>query len=110
VYSATKPGQPGEGGSAVPVSFALSQNHLNPFSQSTVIQFDLPTKQDVKLQIYDIRGRLVRQLANGPFPAGRWSVTWNRQGASGVTVALGVYFYRLEAGSYQAEKKMMVLQ
>jgi hypothetical protein len=94
----------------LPTVFALRQNSPNPFDETTQIGFDLPEASHVTLGIFDIQGRLVRQLADRPYQAGRWSATWDRRDASGSRVPLGVYFYRARLGSFVSEKKMMLLR
>jgi len=71
-----------------PTSFALHPNHPNPFNPSTQIRFDLPEASNVSLIIYDVLGRQVAELANGPYEGGYHSVTWNASNAaSGIYVA-----------------------
>lgn len=94
----------------LPAAFALMQNSPNPFDERTRIAFDLPQAVNVRVDVFDIQGRLVRRLVDRPYEAGRWSTTWDRRDASGNKVSLGVYFYRARMGSYLSEKKMMVLR
>ena len=89
----------------VPGTFALMQNHPNPFNPSTTIRFDLAEARNVSLKVYNAMGQVVSVLAGGPRAAGRYSVVWDAS-----TVASGVYFYRLEAGSFIAVKKLVVLK
>jgi hypothetical protein len=111
LYTADIPGRASRGpGAGVPVQFALRQNRPNPFAHSTAIQFDLPTATRVKLGIYDIQGRLIRQLVDAPYQAGQWTMTWDRTTSAGNHASAGVYFYRMNAGTYQEQKKMILLQ
>lgn len=89
----------------VPETFSLSQNYPNPFNPYTEISFSLPTGCEVKLEIFNIAGQLVTTVASGRFEAGLHSVTW-RAGQ----VSSGVYFYRLEAGSFTETRKMILLK
>jgi hypothetical protein len=95
---------------AAPAALTLEQNQPNPFSPETSIRFALPQRSEVKLAVYDVQGRTVRQLAAGPRNAGRYDVTWNGRDAQGRRVAAGIYFYRLTAGEETLTRKMTVLQ
>ena len=89
----------------IPDEYALKGNYPNPFNPSTTISFELPETQNVKINIFDLRGSLVQTLVNGSMDAGRYSILWNAENQ-----ASGVYFYRMEAGSFQATQKMMYLK
>jgi hypothetical protein len=93
-----------------PAVLSLEQNQPNPFSPQTSIRFALPQRADVRLAVYDVQGRAVRQLAAGTHAAGRYDVTWNGRDAQGDRVAAGVYFYRLTAGEETLTRKMTVLK
>jgi hypothetical protein len=93
----------------VPMTFALKQNHPNPFNPSTHINFDLPAPSDVSLTIYNVLGQQVKNY-NEFKSAGSHSIVWNGTDNSGTQVASGVYFYRLDAGQNSATKKMMMLK
>ena len=95
--------------SQTPVSFALRQNQPNPLSTTTRIGFDLPTASWVRLEIYDLLGRRVRALANGPYPLGEHEVLWDRRMAGGSLAGPGVYFYCIQAGPYREKRRMLVL-
>jgi hypothetical protein len=92
------------GGSAPP-EFALLQNHPNPFNPSTIIRFDLAADRDVSLKVYNALGQAVSELVSGHRPAGRYSITWDA-----TAFASGVYYYRLEAGSFVQTRKLIVLK
>lgn len=97
------------GTEAAPTAFALRQNRPNPFSGTTEIRFELPTETSVRLEVFDAQGRVVRTLADGSFPVGIHSVIWDQRDASGVHVRPGIYFYRIVAGAFRAQRKMMLL-
>ena len=87
-------------------SFALS-NYPNPFHPATTILYAIPTVSDVKLRIYDVTGRLVRELVDRPdHAAGTHSVVWNGRDDRDRSVSSGVYLYRLEAGGRSATGRM----
>lgn len=77
---------------ALPAEFSLMQNYPNPFNPETNIPFALPVRSQVKLSVFDLLGREVATLADGPFEAGLHTVNWNASEMSS-----GVYFYRLDA-------------
>jgi hypothetical protein len=95
---------------AAPLALSLEQNQPNPFRPETTIRFALPEAGDARLAVYDVTGRAVRELANGPRAAGRHTVTWDGQDRDGNRVAAGVYFYRLTAGGEVLTRKMTVLK
>ena len=88
----------------------LFQNTPNPFNPSTAIAFYLPERSHVRIDVYDVAGRLITTLIDEPRPAGRHSVDWNGQADAGRTAASGVYFYRLRADKFEQTKKMILLR
>jgi FlgD Ig-like domain len=101
----------GVGDSGAPRTFALHGNVPNPFNPTTVIRYDVPEGGGVvSLTVYDVAGRLVRTLAEGVPGAGEKSVTWNGLDDAGRPVASGVYFYRMQAGSFVQTRKMVLLK
>ena len=97
-------------GNALPNTFALEQNYPNPFNPETQIEFSLPQSGRVELTIYNVLGRRVKDLVSGEKPAGTHTVVWDGTDADGRSVASGVYFYRLQAGSETLSRKMMLLK
>lgn len=88
--------------------FKLNQNFPNPFNPSTKISFELPKTANVTLTIYDAAGKVVSELISGnSMEAGYYEYDWN---TSGKDLASGVYFYKLQAGSYTDEKKMVLIK
>ncbi len=88
----------------------LIGNHPNPFNPDTNIEFSLAETERAVVTIYNIKGEVVRTLADEVYPAGVHSVHWNGKDDSGSSVSSGVYFYKLEAGATSKLKKMMLLQ
>ena len=95
---------------SVPETFSLSKNYPNPFNPTTSIDFALPTESHVTLQIYNIQGQLVKTLQNGMKSAGNHSLIWNATNEAGISVPSGTYFYKINAGEYQATHKMILLK
>ncbi|HEY3217147.1 MAG TPA: FlgD immunoglobulin-like domain containing protein [Candidatus Eisenbacteria bacterium] len=100
------PGADGPSGSS---GFALAQNHPNPFAATTSIAFRLPIECRVSLEVFDLNGRRVKSLVEEAMPAGEHAVEWNRRDAGGSPVKPGVYLYRLAAGSFREQRKMVLL-
>ena len=92
-----------------PLAFALHQNIPNPFAGTTTIRFDLPRSEHVRLEIFDLAGRRVARLANGGFPAGSHAVDWDRLSDRQGAVQPGVYLYRIDAGAFHDQKKLIFL-
>ncbi len=91
--------------SIVPVEFSLSQNYPNPFNPATTIKFGIPKEVKVTLKVYDILGKEVSTIVNEKLEPGYYQYEWN-----GVPFASGVYFYRLDAGSFVKIKKMVLIK
>lgn len=89
----------------LPETFALSQNYPNPFNPTTTINFTVPEATNVRLTVYDVTGREVAVLADGPFIPGSHQVTWDAQ-----NVASGTYLYRMEAGDFITSKRMTLVK
>jgi hypothetical protein len=89
----------------VPHGYTLSQNYPNPFNSSTTISYQLPTQSYVMLKIFDVLGREVVTLVDELKQPGDYSATWNAE-----KVPSGVYFYRLQTGSFIETKKLMLMK
>ena len=92
-----------------PAGFALGQNGPNPFSVATTVRFQLPAASRVSLEVVDLSGRRLTVLADGEYPAGVHAVSWNRRDATGASVPPGLYHYRITAGAFRDQKKMVLL-
>jgi hypothetical protein len=88
---------------------ALFQNSPNPFRNSTTIAFFLAQAAETHLEILDVHGKVLRELAGGFLPRGLVRSGWDGRDGSSRQVGSGVYFYRLRAGRENLLKKMMVL-
>ncbi len=89
---------------------ALRQNSPNPFNPSTSISFYLPQPGQVRLEIFDINGRVIDILASQHYASGEHSIEWNGTDRSGASVSSGVYFYRLTTGKESLSRKMVLLR
>lgn len=90
---------------AIPQEYVLTQNYPNPFNPSTKISFYLPAAEEVNLTVYDALGREVKQLVNDKLTSGKHEIEFNAAG-----LASGMYIYRINAGSFRASKKMILLK
>ena len=90
---------------SLPGEFALGQNFPNPFNPSTDIRFALPVASDVRLTVFNVIGQEIAVLADGMHSAGVYNATFDAS-----QLPAGVYFYRLEAGSFSDIRKMLLLK
>ena len=97
-------------GDNLPTVFSLGQNFPNPFNPTTTINFSVPSDEYVKLDIYDILGRHVRTLVSSRYTFGNYNVIWDSRDESGNMVSAGVYFYRINAGSFNTTRRMLLLK
>jgi len=93
-----------------PGRFALHGNVPNPFNPVTTVAFDLPASAPVQLAVFDLTGRQVRLLLDKQLPAGRHSVRWYGRDDRGSRVASGMYLCRIQAGSYSATRRMVLVK
>jgi hypothetical protein len=97
----------GPGAQELPAAFALHQNEPNPFGRATAIRFDLPRAEHVRLELFDLLGRRVATLADAHYPAGFHAVQWGGRDRAGI--GPGIYMYRVIAGAFRSQKKMILL-
>lgn len=90
---------------SVPMDFMLKQNYPNPFNPMTNIEFSIPQPGNVRLDVYDVSGKLVESLLNKNLSTGSYNVAWNASRFSS-----GIYFYKLTAGNFVQTKKMMLVK
>jgi photosystem II stability/assembly factor-like uncharacterized protein len=88
-----------------PKSYLLSQNYPNPFNPVTTIDFSVPRAGPVLLRVFNVLGEEVATLVSDDLPPGSYRTRWNAAG-----IGSGVYFYRLQAGSFLDTKKLILLQ
>jgi hypothetical protein len=94
----------------LPTSYMLSQNYPNPFNPATNIEYSIPEKGIVKLQIFDILGRVVATLVDDVQDAGVYHSTWIGKTNNGIAASSGVYFYRLQSGNFSKTERMLLLK
>jgi len=102
------------GASTLPKVFSLLQNYPNPFNPTTTITFDVPgelgEEKQVKLTIYNIRGRKVRTLVDSEFEPGSHRVVWDGRNDRGQQVTSGVYLYTLRSEAKTYTRKMVMVK
>jgi len=91
--------------SGLPKAFGLSQNYPNPFNPSTIIKFALPKESAVELAVFNLLGEKVVELINQEMPAGYHQTVFDAGSLSS-----GIYFYRIQAGTFIETKKLLLLK
>ncbi|MBE0433873.1 T9SS type A sorting domain-containing protein [candidate division WOR-3 bacterium] len=97
-----------EAGIDMPTSYALFQNHPNPFRVETGIRYQLPRPDFVTIAIYNVSGQRIKTLVNEHTDAGYYAIRWDGRNESSQTVSNGVYFCRMKAGEYTSVKKILL--
>lgn len=95
---------------SIPVVLTMDQNFPNPFNPNTSISFSLPKTQAVKLNVYNLKGQLVKKLLDADLPAGKTMISWDGTDDNGNTVSSGIYSYRLQSGGEHITRKMMLMK
>ncbi|MCK4329060.1 PQQ-binding-like beta-propeller repeat protein [candidate division WOR-3 bacterium] len=98
------------GQGSLPNTFALYENHPNPFSSETAIRYALPISTEAKLVIYDVSGRVVKVLVDSEIDAGYYKAIWDGRDEGGKEVTSSIYFYRIQAGNYTSTKKLILMR
>lgn len=85
-------------------------SYPNPFNAVVTIPLDVPKESSVRLLIYDVRGRLVRTLADRTFKPGTYFIRWNGTDDLGRNAATGIYIYRLETPVTDATRELILVK
>ncbi|RKY00442.1 hypothetical protein DRP77_11475, partial [Candidatus Poribacteria bacterium] len=98
-----------------PLKTVLLQNYPNPLNSGTWIPFILSESSEVRIEIFDILGRRVREVDLGLLKAGAYigrdeAAFWDGRNDSGEEMPSGVYFYRLKAGEFEATRRLVILK
>jgi parallel beta-helix repeat protein len=103
--------RPEDAAQGIPERFALQPSAPNPFNPSTRIRFDVPAPgAEVALEVFDVRGRRIKTLESGRRPPGQHVVIWNGRDEWGASVATGVYFVRMRAGTFAETRKIVLVK
>lgn len=97
-------------GETVPERFILAANYPNPFNAGTRIEYSLPRETDVRLDLFDINGRLVQTLVDARQPAGWQQIHWDGRQQNGAPAASGTYFCRLQAEGETFIRSLLLLR
>jgi len=93
------------GGSEMPKTFALNQNYPNPFNAATLIPYSISRSGNVQLNLYDIKGRMVRRLVDRRHTPGQYTVQLDAS-----ELASGIYFYRIVSGEFYEQRRMTLVK
>jgi aminopeptidase N len=93
-----------------PIVYQLNQNYPNPFNSHTTISLMVPREGQVRLDVFDIGGRLVKTLVDNRIQAGEYTYNWDGTNQSGLPVAGGVYLYKMTSDGYQMTRKLTYLK
>ncbi len=88
----------------------LHSAYPNPFNPSTTIAFDLASPSEVKIEIYNVKGQLVKNLVHKAYLTGSHTIVWDGRDHEGNNCGTGVYFYKMTAGKTVQTKKMMMIK
>ncbi|MGA3286710.1 MAG: T9SS type A sorting domain-containing protein [Bacteroidota bacterium] len=88
-----------------PDAFGLKQNYPNPFNPTTTVSFDIPFQTYVSIKVYNLVGQEVATIVSENMAAGSYSKIWNA-----ASMPSGVYFYRLQTGSFTDTRKLVLLK
>ena len=105
IYATLTPTSVADDGISVPTEFSLSQNYPNPFNPATTIRYALPEKVEVKLEVFNVAGKLVKTLVNEQQAPGFYEISFQSK-----SLATGLYFYRIQAGDFVAKKRMLLIK
>lgn len=96
-------------GGNLPTRWSLAAAGSNPTSGAVSWVLAAPVPSTVRLAVYDVRGRLVRRIGQGPVAAGYHEWQWDRSAEGGGTVTAGVYFLRVESSDFRHTRKVVLL-
>ncbi len=89
----------------IPKTYQLFQNYPNPFNPTTIIKFSIPKNSDVKISLFDLTGREIKKIIDEHLSSGTYLLNLNAS-----EYPTGVYFYRMQSGSYTETRKMILLK
>lgn len=104
-------GDPDKPTEVLPKVYDIAQNAPNPFNPTTRIRYQVPRPGgDVRIEIYNVRGQVVKTLVRGAKAPGYYTVFWHGRDNRGEPVATGVYFLRMMADQYVQTRKLVLLK
>jgi hypothetical protein len=94
----------------LPTEFSISQNHPNPFNPTTIIEYTLPARSNVQIEIFNLLGQKIKVLVNAEQPAGNYEIAWDGKDNDGQTLSSGIYLYKITTNKYTNSKKMVFIK
>ena len=94
----------------IPKEYMLEQNFPNPFNPFTEIKFSIPKSENVSLIVYDLLGNEVKKIVDSELKEGQYKYKWSGENNLGDKISAGMYFYKIQAGSFIKTKKMILLK
>jgi flagellar hook assembly protein FlgD len=94
----------------LPAFTKLNKNYPNPFNPQTSISYSLKQAGPVKIEIFNVKGQLVRTLVNTTKKAGKYNAVWFGQNDSGSKVGSGIYFYKMQTTDFTDIERMLLLK
>ena len=95
----------------IPVAVtALGNNYPNPFNPETTIAYSVKETGPVTIEVYNLKGQLVKTLIKGRQEPGNHTIVWDGKDNNGHSVSSGVYYYKMQAGTYSSTKKMIMMK
>ena len=92
------------------IGAVLHAAYPNPFNPSTTISFDVHSSERISINIYNVKGQLVKNICNQMYNKGYHSIIWNGKDNKGIQCGTGVYFYKMQAGKVTQTQKMMMIK
>ncbi len=105
IFTTEKTTSVGSDNNHIPENFSLGQNYPNPFNPGTTISFELPKSSRVSLMVFGLKGQHIATLVSGQLPAGEHFAAFDATG-----LPSGIYFYRLQADTFIAARKLMLVR
>lgn len=94
----------------MPEKYELKNAYPNPFNPSTLIRYALPEQSNVRIDVFDLMGRQIKNLVNENQNAGWHEILWNGQNELKQNVSSGIYFYKMHTGKYNVTKKVILIR
>jgi hypothetical protein len=103
-------GTPNDDNTVPVVATELRGNFPNPFNPTTTISYSVKTPEAVTIEIFNVKGQLIKTLVSEAKEAGNHTVVWNGDDNSGRRVSSGIYYYKMSAGKYSSTRKMVMMK
>lgn len=110
VYTPALPMDVAADGEPMPEKYLLNPNYPNPFNPSTTIEYNLPSRSHVRVEVLNLLGQTIQVLVDDTRSAGPHQVVWEGHSQDGKAVASGIYYYRIVAGEFINARKMILLK